>query len=148
MITIPDYGKSVEQVGKWIAAGASLTLDKTLVLEPVLPAAPDKLASVFEIGGTWDKDRGVQKWKLLLVTRAGRLSEARALALLCIQAGLRGYRSANDSERGAILNFDVETLPLLRPRDEKSRVILEVQLSLEIIAPVEPGVDLETPPTD
>lgn len=139
---LPDYGPSVEQVGTWIATGAKLTPSRTLVLEPDLPEAPDGVAAVFEHGGKWDMDRGLQHWNLVVVTRGATLSEARTLAIKCLREAVKGFESAPDSEAGIITNVDVANLPILRGRDHRNRLVLESSLEMTIHAPASPGHDL------
>jgi len=141
-MTIPDYGADVERVGGWIAAGANLVAGKTLFLEPELPKAPDTIATLFETGGVWNIERSQMVWRLLLVTRAPLLRDARALAVLALQSAVSGWMRSATAARGNIRNLKIAGLPNLQPRDGNNRVIQEAVLEMTIHAPFETGVDL------
>jgi hypothetical protein len=138
---IPDYGPAVEQVGAWIADAVGLQSGQTMFLEPVLPLAPDGVATVFEIGGSWNRERGWQEWTLLLVTRAATLAEARSLAVACINGALSKFSTAARPRPCGIMELTLKALPSMTPRDDRNRVILESQLLLRLRAPAEQGVD-------
>lgn len=140
-MNLPDYGKAVEQVGKWIAAGASLVMEKTMFLEPNLPPAPDGLATVFETGGVWDVDRQRMRFTLLLVTRAATQAGSRALAIAALKGAVSGWKTASSADRGDIVLVRMLTLPHLQPRGDDKRVILESTLELTVFAPFDMGVD-------
>lgn len=142
-MNIPDYGKSVEQVGLWIAAANKLEIAKTMFLEPLLPEKPDTLATLFETGGTWKTENDQMVFSLLLVTRAPLLAKSRDLAIGGLMAAVNGWLRSPKAERGIITNMRINRLPQLQPRDEGKRVILESLLEMTINAPFDLGVDNE-----
>jgi len=140
MPAIPDYGPAVEQVGTWIAEAVVLAKGRTMLLEPDLPEAPDRVATVFETGGAWNRERGWQDWTLLLVTRAATLLEARKLAVDCINGALDKFKSSVHPRPAHIADLQLSSLPLLTPRDARGRVTLETKFLLRIRALNEDGV--------
>ena len=134
---IPDYGACVTRIAEWIAAEADLLPGKTIFLEPGLPEGPDGCAAIFETGGDWNFARGLQTWALVLVVRAARLADARALALACLKGAVKGFETATAEQRGIILDVKLEKLPSLEGRDERGRVILQAALTMTIHAPME-----------
>lgn len=142
-MSFPDYGLAVERVGFWIAQGVpKMTPGQTLFLEPTLPPGPDRVQALFEFGGRWNVERGWQDWSLMLVTRAADLLNARETAIQTLQESTNRFRTSPISERGPILDLQIESLPALRPRDDRGRVILESRFLLRIHAVMDVGLEM------
>jgi hypothetical protein len=143
-MSFPDYGRAVERVGLWIAQDvAGMVPGKTLLLEPTLPTGPDGIQALFEFGGTWNEERGWQDWSLMLVTRAATLLDARKLAMLSIQSALKNFCKSAVNARDGIQDLQLQSLPALRPRDEKGRVILETRFLMRIHAVWDIGLEID-----
>lgn len=138
-MSFPSYSTAIERLGTWLVTAQALQINRTLYLENALPEAPDRLAILFEVGGTWDGESGEQNWRITLVTRAASLTEARAFTIGCIQGLLSEFKKASAADRGDIRLLALEALPTLRPRDDRMRVILETPFLLILCAPDEFG---------
>jgi hypothetical protein len=138
-MSFPDYGTAIEQVATWIAVGCNLASGRTMFLEPDLPPAPDCMEALFETGGQWIIERNIQDWRLLLVTRATTLREARGLAVASINAALTGFKTSARPLPGNIRALRLENLPRITGRDERKRIILETTFILSVNAEDETG---------
>jgi hypothetical protein len=139
-VSFPDYGAAVEQVGDLIATAAKLKKGVTLHLEPDLPPGPDALESVYEVGGTWIRDRCVQQWNLQLITRAATLKEARALLIATIKGVDEQFLKLPRPTSTGIIDLKLSGLPRLVGRDARNRVILETPFVMSLRA--EPDIGL------
>ena len=125
-----QYPKAIDTVAEWIAQGAELEIGSTLFSEPTLPDGPDKIASVFENGGTWDTDTNQLTIRLAVLCRSSTLADAREFIVAVTKAALDGFKSSGQPRQGNIVSLSVASTPVNQGRDESNRVVLLAALDV------------------